>query len=292
MSPDDILARGERATKISIISLVSLGTLLLFVGLLSGSAGLRGSGIDTLADSFVSFIVLIGLRLLRKPPDERFQFGYYKTESLASMIVSIFLGAIGVWLFYISYLSFLSPRELNQPFIAIVVSIFSAAFFFALASYKGKVGRTLDSLAMKTDAKNTLTSGLISAVVFVGLALSYFGIYHADAVAGMIMAALTFVIAYTAIKESSLVLLDGCACTDVRGNIKEIAGTVPGVKEVHEVLLRKSGPYILGEMHIKIDGNLPVYDAHDIIEKIEKLAKEKVPVLKRLTIKIEPIEKK
>ena len=292
MKTDELLRKGERVTKISIVALVATGVILLLVGFLSGSIAMRGSGIDTLGDASVSLIVLIGLRLLHRPPDEKFQYGYYKIETFVSMVVSVFLIVIGGWLFYISYLSFISPRQLDFPLVALVVSFASAALFFALAVYKRRIAVLIDSLAMKTDASNSMISGLASTIVSLGLALSYLGVYHADAVAGMAVAVLTFTIAYIAIKESSLILLDVCTCPGVRGNIKDIAVSVKGVKEVHEVLLRKSGPYVMGEMHIKIDGRLSVYEAHEIIERIEMSVKEKVPLVGRLTIKIEPAKGK
>ena len=291
MWTDKLLARGERVTKISIFTLISLGILLILIGFLSGSIALKGSGVDTLGDAFTSLIVLIGLKLLHKPANERFQYGYYKIESFVSMIVSIILALIGVWLFYISYLSFVSPRELGYPLLSLVISLVSSAAFFALAVYKRRIAKLMDSLALKTDSNNSLISGLSSSVVFFGLAFSYLGIYHADAVAGIVIAILTFLVAYTAIRKSSLILLDACTCTGGE-TIKKTAESVEGVKRVHEVLLRKSGPYILGEMHIKLDGRLSVHDAHEIVEKIEKLAKKKVPALKRLTIKVEPIKGK
>ncbi len=291
MRTDDLIAKGEMVTKVSIVTLISIGLLLLLIGYLSDSVALMGSGVDTLGDSFVSFIVLIGLKTLNKPPNSRFQYGYSKIETFVSMAVAIILGLVGIWIFYIAYLSFLSPRELVYPSAAIAISAISSVFFFALGIYKGKMARAMDSLSIKNDARNSLVSGLSSSVVLVGLALSYLGLYHADAVAGMVMAVFTCLTSFFAIRESSLVLLDVCTCPGVRGNIKELAESVEGVKRVHEVLLRKSGPYILGDMHIKIDGKLSVYEAHEIVEKVERLAKKNVPFLKRLTIKVEPIKK-
>jgi len=292
MRTEDLIAKGEMVTKISILTLVSLGAILLLVGFLSNSVALMGNGVDTLGDSFISFIVLIGLRALNKPPNARFQYGYSKIETFVSMAVAIILGLVGIWIFYIAYLSFLSPGELGYPSVAIAVSLISAVFFFLLGIYKGRMARKLDSLSIKNDARNSLISGLSSSVVLIGLALSYLGLYRADAVAGMVMAVFTCLTSFFAIRESSLVLLDVCTCPGVRGNIKEIAESVEGVKKVHEVLLRKSGPYIMGDMHIKLDGNLTVFEAHEIVEKVERLAKKKVPFLKRLTIKVEPLKKR
>ena len=282
------LAKGERITKISIFTLISLGFLLLFTGLLSGSVALRGDGVHTIADAFVSLIVLFGLRMLHKPPTERFQFGYYKMENFASMIMAIFLIFIGIWVFYSSYLSLIHPKELTFPIVGLVVSLFAAAAFFLLAMYKRKVANMLGSVALKTDAKNSIKTGFASSIVFLGIAFSYLGYFRVEAVAGMVIAIFIFVISYGTIKESSLILVDGCACPGIRGNLKSIAESVKGVKDVHEIMLRKSGPYVVGEMHVKVDGNLSVYAANEIVEKIEKLIQKRMPVLKKLTIKVEP----
>jgi cation diffusion facilitator family transporter len=291
MKAEDLLAKGERITKISIFTLISFGFLLLLIGVLSGSVALRGDGIHTLGDAFVSLIVLVGLRLLHKSPSERFQFGYYKMETFASMIVAIFLIFIGIWIFYDSYLSLIHPTELTFPIIALVASAFASASFFLVAMYKRKVADMFGSLALKTDAKNSIKTGAASSIVFLGLAFSYLGYYRVEAVAGMVIAIFIFVISYGAVKESSLTLMDGCACPGTRGNVKSIAESVEGVEDVHEIRLRKSGPYVVGEMHIKVDGNLSVYAANEIVEKIEKLIKKHMPVLRGLTIKVEPIKK-
>ncbi len=291
MQVDDALAKGEKITKISIFTLISLGCLLLFTGLLSGSVALRGDGVHTIADAFVSLIVLIGLRMLHKTPSERFQFGYYKIETFASMIAAIFLVFIGIWVFYSSYLSLIHPEELTFPIVALIVSLFSAAAFFLLAIYKRKVANVLGSVALKTDAKNSIKTGLASSIVFLGLAFSYLGYHQVEAVAAMIIAVFIFAISYGAIKESSLILMDGCACPGTRGNVKSIAEGIAGVEEVHEISLRKSGSYVVGEMHIKVDGNLSVHAANEIVEKIEKLIKKRIPVMKKLTVKVEPMKK-
>ncbi|MGQ9787756.1 MAG: cation diffusion facilitator family transporter [Candidatus Hadarchaeaceae archaeon] len=288
MDEISLISKGIRVTKVSILTLVSLGCLMIIVGYLSGSVSLKGSGVDTLGDALGSVVVLTGLRILMKPPDERFQYGYYKVETLVSMVGAIILSLIGVWIFYISVIAFFSPKDLGYPTATLLLSAVSSASFFLLAIYKAKVAGEIGSLSLKTDALASVTSGMAASIVFVSLLFSYLGVYHADALAGMIMAALTLVMSYTAIKESSLTLLDVCTCTDVRSRIKEIAEAVSGVKEVREVLLRKSGPFILGEMRFKVDGRLSVEKAHWIVEEVEKSVRKKIPALKRLTVKIEP----
>ncbi len=141
------------------------------------------------------------------------------------------------------------------------------------------------------DAKNSIKTGLASSIVFLGLVFSYSGYHQGEAIAGIIIAIFIFAISYEAMKESSLILMDGCNCPGTRGNIKSLAESVEGVMDVHEISIRKSGPYVIGEMHIKVDGSRSVYEANEIVENIEKVIKDSIPALKRLTIKAEPLER-
>lgn len=288
----ELLQRSERITKISIGVLVSFGLVLFFTGTLSGSIALRGDGIHTLADAMVAGIVLFGLRMLRRKPTEKFQFGYYKIENLASMLLSMFLVLVGAWIFYQSYLSFINPEPLAYPLAGLVVALVAAVAFYTMAWFKWRNAKKFDLLSLKTEAKNSVKTGVASTVVFVGLAFSYLGFYQVEAIAGMAIATFIFVITYAALRESSMVLLDGCACTGTRGDIKILARSVEGVDRVHNVLLRKSGPYVVGELHIGVDGSLSVSEANRIVKRVERTIKRRIPIVKRLTIKVDPARRK
>ena len=81
---DEGIIAGQKIAKISVVTLVSIGIVELIMGYLSGSVVASADGIDSMSDAMISFIVLIGLRIARRPPDQKFHFGYHKVEPFAS----------------------------------------------------------------------------------------------------------------------------------------------------------------------------------------------------------------
>src|SRR5208283_1549140 len=112
---------GERLARTSVWILVGLGVIEIAAGRFTGSIGLTADGIDSMSDALVSLLVWLGLRMSRKDPDERFHFGYYKVESLMAFVTSIGLMGIGGSILYRSYLSFLDPKPITLPALALGV---------------------------------------------------------------------------------------------------------------------------------------------------------------------------
>jgi cation diffusion facilitator family transporter len=126
---------------------------------------------------------------------------------------------------------------------------------------------------------------------FVGIALSkYLNIKTTDSIAGIIIAFFVFTVAYSVVKESSLVLMDACQCSDILVDIENIAKSVKHVKGVHDIRMRKLGPYLVGDMHIVVDGDMPVREAHQIATQIEEQVKKEFDEVTEIKVRIEPPE--
>ena len=112
---------GKKIAQISVITLLSIGIVEIIAGYYSGSNVATADGIDSLSDAFISFIVLIGLRIAHKPADRKFHFGYHKVESFAAFIAALGMIIIGVVIFYNSYQALIHPHEINHPYITMAV---------------------------------------------------------------------------------------------------------------------------------------------------------------------------
>src|SRR5207253_10177852 len=112
---------GERIAKISIWTLLALGIVEIAFSLISGSISLLADGIDSISDAVVSFFVWAGLRISRRKPTRRFQFGYYKAESVTGLITAIVLVGVSGYIFLRSYRAFQNPAPLRLPLLALVV---------------------------------------------------------------------------------------------------------------------------------------------------------------------------
>jgi len=140
--------------------------------------------------------------------------------------------------------------------------------------------------SVKLEAFNTIKDGGASALAVVALILSSQGIWIADAVVGFIIAGIIVIIGITAIKESSLMLIDACdnACVERGGVIKTLAEKIDGVKKAHDVKLRQSGPVFQGELEIEVSHDLSIKEFNLIKNNIKKKVKEVFPEVERLTI--------
>ncbi len=271
-------------------------TALIFIGLgiaqiilsefVSKSVALTANGIDCIGDGFVSAVVWVGLKFIKKPADDRFHFGYYKIENLASIAAAAVMLILAGYITYRSYLQFIDPQDINLPFLGAFVALIAALVAWGLGIYKYVKGKRSNLSSVKLDAFNTIKDGTSSFLVVVAIILNYYGYHIADAIVGFIIAGIIVSIGFAAIKESSYMLLDACDGTCVLQSdvIKKIAEKISGVKSVHMVRLRRSGPVAQGEIEIMVSADMSVAELDKIRQKILKLSKEKYPDIERLTV--------
>jgi len=283
------LAKGGAVAEKSFLILVLVGIVEVAVGELSLSIALVADGIQSFADAVVSLIVWMGLHFSGKAPDGKFHFGYYKIETFSSFVAALIMTVLGGAIIYESYLELLNPTDIVNAEIAMLVALMAAGVAFGIFIFKSRAAKKYGSLSLKTDASNSVKDVLTSITAFFAIALGrYFGIVQIDAIAGMLIALFVFAAAYSTIREASLVLMDACQCGDILLDIESIARRVKHVKEVHNIRMRKLGPYLMGDMHVVVDGDMPVKEADEIATQIEEQVKQEFDEVTEIKIRIEP----
>jgi len=270
---------------------VLVGIVEALVGVFSLSVALIADGVHSFADAVVSLIVWIGLRLSRKAPDGKFHFGYYRVETFSGFVAASFMAVLGGVILYESYLVLLAPREIVNAEVAMTVALIAAAIALVQSIYKTRAAKKYASLALKTDAFNSVKDVLTSITAFLGIAFNkYFRMAQTDSVAGIIIAFFVFTVAYSIIKEASLVLMDACQCTEILSDIENVAKSVKHVKGVHSIRMRKLGPYLMGDMHVVVDGDMSVREADKIAAQVEEQVKQEFDEVTEIKVRIEPHE--
>ena len=283
------LSKGGGVAAKSFSILVAVGIFEAIVGLLSGSVGLIADGAHSFADAAVSLIVWLGIRLSRKAPDGKFHFGYYRVETFSSIIAALFMVSLGIIILYESYQILLFAREIINAELAMVTALIATTIALSLAFYKLREAKKIDSLALRTDALNSVKDVLTSVTAFFGIAFSYyFRIIQTDSIAGIIIALFIFTVSYVTIKEASLVLMDACSCPEIVADIENIAKSIQHVKRVQNIRLRKLGPYVVGDMHVEVDGNMTVNEADRLTTEIEEKIKQEFDEVVEFKVRIEP----
>jgi len=276
--------KGKRIAKISIVIFAVIGAVELIFGLLSGSIALTADSVHTFADALVSSITLFGLRISQRSPSGRFHFGYHKVETFSAAASALIMIVVGIFIVYRSYVGFISPEPLTAHFPAMFTALGASMVFLFLGINKRKTAKKINSKSLDFDAFNTLKSSAASFSAFLGILLSYVGFFQVDAIAGIVISGFIFTVAYITIKESSLILLDACACNiDTLETVKRLVEKVEGVK-ADDVRLRSAGPFMTGDLIIKVDGKITVNELENVIAKIQEEVRSYIPNLLRLVV--------
>jgi cation diffusion facilitator family transporter len=283
------LAKGGAVAQKSFMILVFVGIVEVVIGTFSMSLALVADGVQSFSDAAVSLIVWIGLRLSGKAPDGKFHFGYLRVENFSSIIAALILSVSGGVILFESYQELLHPRIIVNAELAMATALAAAAVGGGILFFKTRAARRYDSLALRADAFNSIKDVLTAVTAFVGIALSkYLNIKETDSIAGIIIALFVFTIAYSVVKESSLVLMDACQCSDILSDIERIAKSVKNVSGVHDIRMRKLGSYFMGDMYIVVDGDMPVKEADRIATQVEQQVKKEFDEVIEIKVRIEP----
>ncbi len=278
---------GQKIAKISVITLLSIGIVEIIAGYYSGSNVATADGIDSISDSLISFIVLIGLRIAHKPADRKFHFGYHKVESLAALMAAIGMTVIGVVIFYNSYQALLHPHEIHHPYIVMAVLAGASALSLHRAFQMRIIANKYNLLSLKTDARNSIKDGSASVVGFFSILLStQFGFVQMDGIGGMIIALYIFSVSYISLKRSSLILVDSWQNPKLTVMIKNIISEEFKDEKIRirEVLLRSSGMVDQAEIHMEVDGKESVSEVEELSLKIQDVIISRFPSIERISV--------
>ena len=279
--------KSDNLAAITTLTLVILGIVQVILGeTISKSVALTANGIDCIGDGFVSAVVWVGLLFFKKPANEKFHYGYYKLENFASAVAALVMMGLAMYIVFRSYTQLINPQAINTPVLGAVVAFLAAIIAIGLGCYKYIKCRKSNMSSVKLEAFNTIKDGTSSGLAVLALILISMGFLIADAIVGFIIAGIIVTIGFSAIKESSYMLVDACdmECIDRGSMIKKIAEDVENVESASLIRLRKSGPIYQGELEISLSHDLTIRDFNIAKNKITKKVHAVFPEVERLTI--------
>lgn len=262
-----VFEEARRAAWVSIWTLVGIGVAEVLVSVFTGSLTLFADGLDSMADALVSFIVWFGIRMLQKPKSKLFHFGYAKIESFAAFIAAVVIVILGAFIVYHAYERILHPTTVTNPEIVMLTLAAAGSISLHRAFKVRAVAKKYNLVSLNLDAKNSIKDGTASFVGLGSILAGYFGVPYMDAVGGMIIAVYIFFMAYTAFRESTLVLIDAVKNPELQQQITNHIETKFNVK-VEKILLRPLGQAFSAQVHIELDRSLTLEKAHETLTQI------------------------
>jgi len=270
-----------------VLALVKIST-----GLAGNSYALVADGIESTADVFASLVVWGGLRFSTRPPDESHPYGHGKAESLAGVVVALFLLGAAI---LIAAQSLHEIRTPHRPpawytLVVLVLVILTKEFLYRRMS---SVGEELESSALKANAWHHRSDALTSLAAFVGISIALIGgegYQVADDWAALLACGIILYNGVRLLLPALDEVMDAAAPQVIEAQLRAIASEVDGVVAIEKCRVRKSGLGLLMDIHVIVEGDITVKKGHWIGHQVkERLLASSLPVTD-VVVHVEPDE--
>lgn len=290
--------REKRIQKVTLIG--SVVNLLLSVGkiaagVLGRSAAMITDGIHSLSDLISDIVVLVFVRISSKKVDHDHEYGHGKFETLATLIVSMLLLAVGAGFLASgvkSILAVISGEMLPKPgYVALAAAVVSIVLKEWLYRYTVAEGRKLDSPVMIANAWHHRSDAFSSVASLLGIGGAIILGEKWTLLDPLVSCAISIAIIVVAVKmagPSLNELLDGSLPKSMEDDILSLASEVPGVRNVHNLKTRRNGSSVIIDAHVVVDPDMPVRQSHQIATSVEKALRNKFGSSTQISIHVEP----
>ena len=286
-----------RVTLIGSIVNVMLLTFKFIAGIVGHSSAMVADAVHSLSDFITDVIVIIFVRISAKPQDQSHDYGHGKFETIATFVIGLALVAAATGIIVsgsMKLAAWLQGEQLEAPgWLALWAAVISIIVKEILYRYTVMAGRRLDSQAVIANAWHHRSDALSSIGTTIGIGGAILLEQRwtvLDPLASIIVGALLVKVAVELLK-TSIGELTECSLPDAtEREIEDIIRSFPDVCEPHNLRTRKIGNRIAIEVHIRMDGTLPLNVVHDRATTIEHHLKQRFGPTTHVAIHMEPLK--
>lgn len=278
----------ERATVVSMLTTTAMGAIEVLAGALFGSVAFVAAGMDALSDTATSAAVYGGLLVSKRPADRGHPYGHRQAETIALLLLAIALVAAGGRIAYLAAGRLLRGGEVEATLELFILACASIPVFTALASYKIAVGKRTGNPSVEADGYHTLSDSVSVIAVLVGLAFVRLGYPIADPLVALGISALVAWWGVSLGRRALNIIMEASPGEVVISEIRKVCQSVPGVKGCHRCRARKVGSKIFADLHVLVDPEVSMDDAHVIATKVERRLRARVRGLESVVVHLEP----
>ena len=294
------MSREKEIYKVTLLGSVVNMVLMLFkfvAGIFGHSAARMADAVHSLSDFATDLVVLAFVRISSKPKDKGHDYGHGKYETLATTLIgaALFAVAAGILVEGARKIAFWAKGgTLTQPgMLALWAALISILLKELIFQYTHRKAKKLNSQAMEANAWHHRSDALSSIGTAIGIGGAIIGGERwavLDPIASIVVGAFIVKVAVDLLRKGVGELMEQSLPDEVENEILEIVKSVPDVVEPHDLCTRRIGNHYAIEMHILMDGELPLKEAHDKATEIEQRLKERYGEETHVAIHVEPVE--
>lgn len=299
----DSVSINKRERKIAAVTLkgstvnIFLVIIKLIAGLLGHSAAMIADCIHSLSDLATDIVVLVLVRLSSRPRDADHDYGHGKYETLATAIIGVALMVVGLGICYSGVMKIYSAVRGDvlmppEP-VALIAAVVSVVMKEWTYRFTAKAAKNLDSSSLLANAWHHRSDALSSVGTTIGIGGAILlGRSWAvlDPIAAVIVSLLIINAAWKLICHSTGELLEQSLPPEEEAKMIRIAAEDPAVSCIHNLKTRRIGSNIAVDMHVRMPGEMPLYEAHEHATGIERRLKKEFGYGTFVSIHMEPLK--
>ncbi len=280
-----------------MIQRVLLGVLVLNLavaiaklgyGVLSNSLSMSADGLNSLLDGASNVVGLAGLAIAARPPDPNHPYGHRRFETLTSLAIALFMILALLEIVQQSVHRIQTGEHPEVTVISFVVMITTLVINVLITNWERRVGGRLRSSILLADSRHTGSDVFVTLSVIAGLIAVRLGLIWADIALAVVVAAVIAWGAWMIIREAALSLSDVAVASTQ--SIEEAARSVVGVRGVHNIRTRGAEGMIWVDLHIQVDPDMHVDEAHEIASQVAERVERQIGLTSDVTVHIEPAD--
>ena len=282
------------ANKVSISSIIgniALSLFKLLAGIFGHSAALISDAIHSASDIVSTVIVMVGMHISSKEADAEHEYGHERIECVAAILLAVILAATGIGVGYSGIMSIkhASYVGIQVPgLIALIAAAVSIVVKEAMFQYTKVAAKRIRSTSLMADAWHHRSDALSSIGSLLGVLGARLGFPICDPIASLIICIFILKAAYDIFMDAVRKLTDTSCDPKVEEEMRQAALDVDGVLQVDSLRTRQFGSKIYVDMEVAADGNLSLYDSHQIAETVHHKLEQVFPEVKHCMVHMNP----
>ena len=265
-------------------------------GIVGHSAAMVADAVHSLSDFVTDIIVLAFVHISGKPKDKSHDYGHGKYETLALTIIGFMLFAVAVGIVYggvMKIVAWSRGELLPAPgMMALAAALLSIVMKEGIFHYTIVKSKELESQALEANAWHHRSDALSSIGTAIGIGGAIFLGQRwtvLDPLASVIVGLFIAKVSLDLLRSGFGDLMERSLPDEVEQEILQLAGSVQGVEEPHDLRTRRIGNHYAIELHILMDGNIPLLEAHDKASEVEELLRKRYGEETHVVVHVEPI---
>ena len=283
----------KTAMKVSIISVIAnvvLAAFKLVAGVFAHSGAMISDAIHSASDVFSTFVVMIGIKIASKEPDEEHPYGHERMECVAAIILATILciTGLGIGKNALSNITGNSGEMAVPGVLALIAAIVSIIVKEAMFWYTRHYAKKIDSGALMADAWHHRSDALSSIGAFIGIIFARMGYVMMDSIACLVICVFIVKAAYDIFKDAVDKMVDKSCNIEVEDEIRAIVLAEDGVRGIDSLSTRLFGNKMYVDLEIRADGEKTLNETHEIAEAVHDSIEARFEKVKHIMVHVNP----